>query len=243
MLTFTSLASSSAGCAYRVSGGGASNPILLDCGLPFKQLQKALDFKVSELAGVFVSHGHQDHCKSVSALLDAGVDVFASAETWEQMKFLRRPSLGHLLEHGEVRQCTDWSIMPFLVEHDCPGTMGAMIGSPGGDVILYLTDSVYTRFKFEGVTHLCVECNHDVAIVRKNVQDGVISQDLAERILRTHMSIQRLEEMCRVMDKSKLQHIYLLHLSAANSNAAEFKERIERCTGVPVTVCAERMAV
>ena len=60
MISFDSLASSSAGCAYRLSADGMA-PLLIECGLPFPQLQKALDFKVSELAGCLVSHWHADH--------------------------------------------------------------------------------------------------------------------------------------------------------------------------------------
>lgn len=248
MLTFESFGSSSSGCCYRVSSPGIA-PILLDCGLPFKQLQRALGFKVSELAGCCISHAHQDHCKSVFELAAHGIDCYADPRTWRQMDEDKveaaKPHIkGLLTSINAAWPVGDWSVMPFEAEHDCLGTVGFFIGPYfSTDRLLYLTDSVYSKFKFEKVTHLAVECNHDVDIVRKNVQEGIIPRDLAQRILRTHMSIQRLEEMCRVMDKSKLQHIYLLHLSAANSHATEFKERIERCTGVPVTVCAERMAV
>lgn len=38
-------------------------------------------------------------------------------------------------------------------------------------------------------------------------------------------------------DLSRLQQIYLLHLSAENSNEAEMKREIQRLTGAEVYVC------
>lgn len=57
------LASSSKGNCYRVSNG--STPLLLECGIRFKEIQQKLNFRLSEIAGCLVSHEHQDHCKAV----------------------------------------------------------------------------------------------------------------------------------------------------------------------------------
>ena len=53
----------------------------------------------------------------------------------------------------------------------------------------------------------------------------------------THMSIDHLEDFLRACDLSKLRKIWLCHLSDGNSNATEFRRRIQRLTGVEVEVC------
>ena len=57
------LASGSSGNCYYVSDG--DSPVLIECGLPWKQIQQGINFRTSELAGCLVSHEHQDHCKAV----------------------------------------------------------------------------------------------------------------------------------------------------------------------------------
>ena len=73
------LASSSAGNAYIVSDGETS--ILLEAGIPYKEMQIKSDFKVNECVACFVSHAHQDHAKAVKDLLGSAIDVYALPET------------------------------------------------------------------------------------------------------------------------------------------------------------------
>ena len=240
MLDFTSLASSSSGCAYRVSGGGASKPLLIDAGLRYELIQKGLDFKVSGLAGCLVSHGHGDHIKAVPELLRAGVECYASRQTWDGLQ--ASACLHHRANRVEPRKeikVGDWQVLPFEAVHDAPGTLGFVIGSPDGDRLLYLTDSSYSLFTFEGLTHLAIECNFDREIIKRNTRNGTVHAERYARTLKTHMSIDRLEDMLRANDLSKVEAIYLLHLSSANSNEDDFKTRIQKLTGKPVYVCAE----
>lgn len=62
-MIFDPLASSSHGNAYVVSDGHTS--ILLECGIPFRKLQKALGFRMGDIMACFVSHEHKDHAHSI----------------------------------------------------------------------------------------------------------------------------------------------------------------------------------
>ena len=73
-MRFEALASSSAGNAYIVSD--SDTRILLECGIPYKQLQKLSGFALSELRACLVSHEHKDHAKSVNELITKLVLVF-----------------------------------------------------------------------------------------------------------------------------------------------------------------------
>lgn len=63
-----------------------------------------------------------------------------------------------------------------------------------------------------------------------------IQGNLANRIIQSHMSIDTVEEFLEANDLSKLQQVYLLHLSDNNSNANKFKDRIQKKTGAEVYV-------
>ena len=241
-ITLESLASSSAGCAYRVSCPG-SRPLLIECGLPFGMLQKALDFQVSKLAGCLVSHSHADHSKAVHDLCKAGIDCWMSEPC---LNALYTDKSGHrlrcLIPESDQRDpihVDDWSVSPFHAVHDCPGTLGFVVDSPAGDRLLYLTDSAYSKFTFSGLTHIAVECNHSVEMMRANAERGDMDRERFARVCATHMSIERLEDMLRANDLSRCREIHLLHLSDGNSDAADFKARIEKLTGIPVTVAAK----
>ena len=245
MIEFTPLASSSEGCAYLLSGGGASSPLLIDCGISFKALQRALDFKVSSLAGCLISHSHQDHCKAASHLTNAGVDCYASRETWEHigdnpiLSYHRCFELHHMPTDNGFNRVGDWGVVAFEAKHDCEGTLGFVIDSPQGDRLLYLTDSCYSKYTFPNLTHIAVECNHSTELMKQNVITGHIDRSRYSRTAKNHMSLERLLDMLKANDLSKVQKITLLHLSDANSDEVMFKEAVAKATGVPVEVAAK----
>jgi phosphoribosyl 1,2-cyclic phosphodiesterase len=81
------------------------------------------------------------------------------------------------------------------------------------------------------------ECNYSKEAVDHAVKKGYVPEIVRSRLLDTHMSIDHFSEMLEANDLKQLQQIYLLHLSDNNSNAEEFKERVQKKTGVEVYVC------
>ena len=71
------IASGSSGNCYRVSDGETS--VLLDCGIPFKQIQKALNFELSSInGGVLVIMPTKTTLKGARELARIGVDVYTT---------------------------------------------------------------------------------------------------------------------------------------------------------------------
>ena len=232
MINFTPLASSSQGNCYLLSSPGV-DPILIDAGVRFAEIQKALDFKVGSLAGCLVSHAHGDHSVAVKDLLRHYVDCYASAYTWEHLGLQLGPR--RFVEHLEPVQVGVWQVTPFDAVHDMPGTLGFVIDGMTARC-LYLTDSAYCKYRFEDLTHIFIECNHSAEIMRENARSGDIGNDRYKRTATNHMSIERLVAMLKANDLSKVVEIHLLHLSDANSDEVAFKETVMRATGKPVHV-------
>lgn len=226
------LASGSKGNCYYVTDG--ATPLLLECGIPFSEIRRGLKFGVANLAGVLLSHEHLDHAKAVRDVARAGVDIYASRGTIEGLGLT-----GHRLRVIRAReQCRlgTWTILPFETEHDAAEPLGFLLASRAGEKLLYATDTYYVRYRFRGLTHIMVECNYALDILRANVAAGLVPAELKNRLLRSHFSLENVKEFLRANDLSRVQEIWLLHLSDGNSDAARFKRDVQELTGKPVYV-------
>jgi phosphoribosyl 1,2-cyclic phosphodiesterase len=232
MLNITSIASSSSGNLYLLDNGNTK--LIVELGIPWKQVQKAMGFDFSQVAGALVTHEHKDHSKSVVDATRAGVDVYLSEGTAAGT----RGAIGHRIHHVSSLQqfvVGDWHVMPFDIEHDAAEPLGFVIMS-GRDKVLFLTDTAYCKYKFTGITKLMIECNFDNDILGRNYAAGLVEKSRYKRLLESHMSLARVKDFLTVQDTSCLVEIWLLHLSDNNSNAAQFKTTIQQLTGVPTFI-------
>lgn len=232
MITITPLASGSRGNCYHITDG--SSPLLLEAGIPFKEIQQKTGFKVSSLAGCLVSHEHQDHCKAVKDLLKAGIEVWMSVGTKEALKISghRLRPLAPLINYG----IGAWTVKPFEVQHDAAEPLGFLLANQTGEKLLYLTDTYYCKYKFVGITHLMIECNHSYEILNENVSRGALPPAMKKRLIRSHFSLENVKKFLEANDLSRVQEIWLIHMSDGNSNAEQFKREIQELTGKPVYV-------
>lgn len=128
--------------------------------------------------------------------------------------------------------------LPFDVEHDVPEPLGFLIRSTvTGEKVLYFTDTVYIKYTFIGLTHIMMEANYDPETMEQNVKEGRIHAARAKRTIGSHMSIETVIKTLESFDLSRLQQVYLLHLSNDNSQAADFKRRVQALTGKEVYLC------
>ena len=226
------LGSSSKGNCYVVSDG--KTRLLLDCGLPVRAIVAGIDFKPQTVAGCLITHSHNDHVYAAEKLAQLyGIRLYASEGCKNAVSIHART----------VKAMSEFSIgsfkvLPFDIQHDAPEPLGYLMKSTEtGEKMLYFTDTYYLKYRFKGVTHILCEANYDLDILNGKVSGGDVPKCLAERIISSHMSIEHLEQFLRSCDLSKLRAVYLCHLSDSNSNAAEFRERIQRLTGAEVIVC------
>ena len=232
MIRFRSLASSSSANCYHVTDGRTE--LLIECGLRFADIRKALDFRVSRLAGVLISHEHLDHSRAASDLARAGIDVYASAGT-----IAARGLIGHRVKHIEAKkqfQVGTWTILPFDVEHDSEQPLGFLLANQDGEKLVFITDSYYCRYTFNGLTHIAVECNYSLKILDDNIAAGRVHPAMRPRLLRSHFSLENVLDFMRANDLSLVEEIHLLHLSDQNSDEELFKRRVQEVTGKPVYV-------
>ncbi|MGW8822257.1 MBL fold metallo-hydrolase [Paenibacillus lautus] len=235
MIDIQCLGSSSAGNAYRISDGKTA--LLLEAGFPFKSLQRALKFRMTEIAGCLITHEHQDHSKAAKDLMRAGVDVYTSQGTADA-----RGLSGHRLK--VIKAMTEfrigsWNILPFDIQHDVEEPLGFLLANTAGDRLVFLTDTYYCRHRFRDLTHIMVECNYSMDIVKERVATGRLHPAQMKRLLKSHFGLDHVKNFLKANDTRKVQEIWLLHLSDGNSDEERFKREIQEVTGKMVRV-AER---
>ncbi|MZK62262.1 MBL fold metallo-hydrolase, partial [Clostridium beijerinckii] len=79
------LASGSTGNCYIVQAG--DEILLLECGINFKNIKQGLGFDLSKVKGCLVTHEHKDHSKAINEVMKAGIDVYMSEGTMNNITF------------------------------------------------------------------------------------------------------------------------------------------------------------
>jgi phosphoribosyl 1,2-cyclic phosphodiesterase len=233
MIQFKPFKSGSSGNLYTVSDGHTT--IMIECGLPWRRIRELLQYKTSEISGVLASHFHADHSKSLRDAAKAGLDVYASKET-----FVARGLSGHRsheIEDGHQFSIGTWRIIPFKTIHDVEGSLAFYMVNQEGEAFLYLTDSSYSPVRFKGLSVIACECNFTEEILSKNILNGAIPAVVGRRIRRSHFSLENVIAFLRANDLSQTHSIFLLHLSNGNSDERCMIREVEQATGIPCIAC------
>ena len=175
-----------------------------------------------------------DHSKAVKEIMHAGIDCYISAGTVEALGLS-----GHRLNIIKAKQqfrIGTWTALPFDTQHDAAEPLGFLLANQAGDKLLYATDTYYIRYKFHGLTHIMVECNYSLDILKRNVEAGAVPKELKSRILKSHFSLENVKRFLQANDLSKVQEIWLLHMSDGNSDAERFKREVMELTGKPTYI-------
>ena len=235
------LGSSSHGNCYILQSG--EDILLLDCGVPIKEIQKGLDFQLSGVSGVLVTHEHKDHSKAASDLMKAGMDLYASAGTFKSLG-INGHHRGHMVEALHQFEAGQFTVLPFNIQHDAEEPFGFLIfDQTTGEKLLYATDTYYVRNRFQGLNYILVECNYCLDILQANVEAGMVAGKLKNRILQSHFSLANVKDFLRVNVTADTRKIVLMHLSGDNSDAARMRREVEELTGIETVVADGGMEI
>ncbi|HAC0644232.1 TPA_asm: MBL fold metallo-hydrolase [Listeria monocytogenes] len=226
------IASGSKGNAYVISSGRSK--LLLECGINFDIVRKALNFDLSDINGCLISHEHGDHVAGVKKMLrTSNIKIYASAGTLSELKTLDSQQV--ILKEKVAQNIREWIVLPFRTEHDAKEPLGFMI-QHNNERLLFITDSYFVRYKFKNINYLMIECNYSADILEENVINKVTHPVQKKRVLQSHFSLENVKEFLKANDLSQLREIHLLHISDSNGDPERFKKEIQAMTGVPVYV-------
>lgn len=232
MINFTAFASSSNGNLYTVDDGNTK--VLLEMGLPISRIRQILGPGLSEISFALLSHCHADHSRAVADIMRAGIDVYASASTFDAMGI--KGHRANPIKALKQFRVGSWTVLPVDVHHDAPDPFAFLMANPMGEKLLFATDTPYLKYRFRGLSVIAIECNHSQEILRRNADQGLITYEHKRRVWRNHFSLEQVKKFLLANDLSAVQEIHLIHLSDDNSDEALFKKEIQRLTGKPVRV-------
>lgn len=235
------IASSSHGNCYILQSG--ENILLLDCGVPMKEIQKALNFQLSGVVGVLLTHEHKDHSKAAADIMGAGIDIYASYGTFDSL-LLDGHHRGHPVKALSQFELVQFTILPFATEHDASEPLGFLLyNRTTGEKLLYATDTYYVRNRFQGINYFLIECNYCLDILKANVEAGRVGETLKNRILQSHFSLTNVKDFLMANTSTETRKIVLIHLSDDNSDAARMQREVEEATGVETVVADPGMNI
>lgn len=227
------IASGSKGNCYKISNEDTT--LLIECGIPYKKIQQALNFKTTDIDGVLVSHEHGDHSKACKDLVKAGVDLYMTKGTKEALKLdshrVKTFNRYHLYLDLEIGS---FKIKPFKTVHDAEEPVGFVIyDTLVREELVFITDTQYSIYNFSP-TYFMIEINYDKETINDNPG---LNDKLRERIKKNHMSLDTAINLLERSDLSRLKKIYVMHLSDHNSDAEFIKKSLQELTGVAIEIC------
>lgn len=215
-MTLKCLGTGSNGNCYLLSS--ENETLILDCGIPIKDIKKGLNWDVSRVSGVIVTHVHKDHSLSVEDFERMGILVFAPYENKEPMSF-------NGMEGLKV-QAFDLTDLQSRWTHtnadgtECP-CYGFLIKHPDIGKLLYITDTEFVKWRFKDINHILISCNY---------QSKYIDGDEAKKnhVLRGHMELNTVKEFVKANNSNALRSVILCHMSRDNADAEECVEEIQK---------------
>ena len=218
-----------------------SQALIIEAGVRFKEIQKAVNFRLDHIVGCIVSHNHADHSKGIKDLMQYGIDVYSSMGTFAALDIdgHRACPVTPLVPFYAGK----FTILPFPVEHDCEEPFGFLIHHRDTGKILFVTDTSYLKYTFSQLSNIIIEVNYSEEILEHNISTGRIPELMRKRVADTHMDIDSLIGVLSANDLSFVNNIILTHLSDGNSNAGQFRAKVAKFSGKQVLVARPGMDI
>ena len=211
------IATGSSGNSY-VLISNTGEILLLDLGVSEKTIKKGIDWKISNVVGAVISHGHKDHSLSVKDFKSIGIPILApylgnSCKPMKMGGFTVKPFDLTTIDGRWTHTNSDGS--------ECP-CYGFLITHPEMGRMLYVTDTNLIKWKFKGINHILLGTNYDKDLV------NVDNQSKANHVFRGHLSIDTACEFVKSNNSNDLQNVIMCHLSKNNADSDSFIEKMKK---------------
>ena len=211
------IATGSSGNCYTLTSNSGET-LILDCGIPIKEIKKGLNWNIMGIQGAVCTHCHSDHSLSLAELRNIGIDVFYPSVD---------PNVG-VVNFGNFRvQSFDLTTLDGRWTHtnadgsECP-CCGFLITHKEMGRMLYITDTNLIKWRFKNINHILLGVNYD--------KDLIDNEDSAKvnHVYRGHMSIDTACDFVKANNSKDLQNVIMCHLSKNNADKDLFIEKMQK---------------
>ena len=208
------LGSSSAGNSYLLTCGEES--LLLDLGVDFKKVMKAVGYDISKVKGCLITHQHTDHTKYLPVALKYQLKAYSCKSVTEKYNDVNILKIGHKYRIGSFYVQTlpvphgDCECYAYIIDHEAMGRL------------LFATDLSDFPYKVKDCNHIMIECNNSLDMIVDNMVEGHCNKAASGN----HLDMDDCFEVLHRLENPNLQNIILLHLSDWNSDENAIRERL-----------------
>lgn len=210
------IATGSTGNCYTLTSDSGET-LILDCGIPIKEIKKGLNWNIKNVVGCIVSHVHSDHSKSVKDFKAMGIPVFTPYISLEPMSMGREFKIQAFDLTTVDGRCTHTN----ADGSECP-CFGFLITHPEMGKMLYITDTELIKWKFKGINHILLGVNYDKDLIDRD------NTGKANHVFRGHLSIDTACDFVKANHSDSLQNVIMCHLSDENSDRDSFIEKMKK---------------
>ena len=246
LLKVISTGSQAGNCYALIADNGEI--LLLDFGCWPSKILRGIGYRISDVCGALLSHGHRDHVKACRWILQNGITIFTNDETAEDFEIVSEKKMVGKPEKIPF-EVGSYRVIPFNLPHTtrdkytgelipCPN-FGYLIEHEEMGKLLYMTDMEYSPFSFkiQRINHLIIESNYC---------DGLVDNADANyrHRLHGHCSLETCKGIVEVNKTPNLRTVTLIHLSDSAADPDRMKREVQEVVGKWVTVdVAEKNSV
>ena len=210
------LGSSSSGNCYLLTSNSGET-LILDCGIPIKEIKKGLGWNIKDVVGVLCTHRHQDHSKSLNDFESMGIPIFATYISCEPMEIGKEFTI----------KAFDLTTADGRFTHtnsdgsECP-CYGFLIDHPEIGRMLYITDCEVIKWRFKDIDHILLGVNYD--------KDMVDWSNPAKNnhVFRGHLEIGTACDFVKANYSDRLQNVIMCHLSSGTADSDSFIKKMKK---------------
>ena len=220
---------------------------MLDCGFAIRETERRLQrlgLGPADLAGIVVTHEHQDHVGGVFKFARRHrVPVWLSYGTYQAVRQDCNDVEVHFCRDGAPIVIQELELRPYTVPHDAREPV-QYVADDGRARLGVLTDAGQSTphliRALGGCDALVLECNHD----REMLANSTYPPKLKQRIggAYGHLSNDTAAEILSAVNRSRLKTVVGAHLSQQNNRPELAREALDRVvggTGISVEIACQ----
>lgn len=214
--------------------------LLLDFGCKWKHIQRAIDYRVSDVRGALLTHEHGDHMAAFKSLILCGIPVYTNEGAYNYIKS-KYGDYATILPEKRPYAIGAYKVTPFQVPHTTRDESGQIVPcmNYGYHIthtemgqLVYMTDLEFSPVSFHKaqIEHLLCEVNYCEELADREAENH------EHRIL-GHMGFQTFKtKILRENMSDRLRTVTICHMSRTAADNGRILAETQQIVGKHVTV-------